>query len=353
MAETRTIMAEIRPLPATPRPPVRPQTLSPPTTVASQAAGRHVRTSIDVDNVDCLEKLIQGWRSMPQAMHLYLDDSGTRHLDRGRENMPAHKHDWFGIGGVLLREADEPAVRADHAAFCAAWDITYPLHSAEIRASAQRFAWVKRLPAEQRDAFMHGIARLVTRPELVALACVIDRPGYNHRYKDTYGARRWSLCKTTFDVVVERAAKFARDAGCKLRVYIEKSDRITDEQLRGYYDELRGSGPPFNPATSSKYGPLTAAEFRETLYDFKPKEKSSPLMQLADLVLWPMCIGGYDVSNRAYVAMREAGTLIDCKLAAEAVPARGIKYSCWELVDAEKKVHPDVPGNAPRILRKK
>ena len=41
MAETRTIMDEVRPRPAGIRPPVQPGCLSSPTTVASQAAGRH------------------------------------------------------------------------------------------------------------------------------------------------------------------------------------------------------------------------------------------------------------------------------------------------------------------------
>jgi hypothetical protein len=189
---------------------------------------------------------------------------------------------------------------------------------------------------EREIAFANGAIDLAIdlrnyRPELAATACVIDRPGYNHRYREKYGRARWLLCKTAFTVVVERSAKFARDSGCRLRVYVEKSDRRTDRTLRGYYDELRAVGHPFDATSAAKYIPLTAAELRETLYEFKTKDKSSPLMQLADLLLWPMCIGGYDRDNRAYAALRTAGTLIDCKLAPQDLTRKGIKYSCWDL----------------------
>jgi hypothetical protein len=145
------------------------------------------------------------------------------------------------------------------------------------------------------------------------------------------------LCKTAFTVVVERSAKFARDSGRKLRIYVEKSDKTTDRLLRDYYDELRTTGHPFDVASASKYVPLTPAELRETLYEFKTKDKSSPLMQVADVLLWPMCIGGYDPSNRSYIALKDAGTLIDCKLAPEELPHKGIKYSCWDLELGRRK----------------
>lgn len=270
------------------------------------------------------------------AMNLYLDDSGTRHPDRDQGRRPAHTHDWFGIGGIVVRDDAEEAVRAQHRALCAKWQIDYPLHSAEIRASAHNFKWINALPSDRKAELMADLGALVTHPSLIAGACVIDRPGYNHRYGPRYGRERWLLCKTAFVVVVERMAKLARDSGCRLRVFVEKSDKDTDAILRGYYDALRADGHPFDRTNASRYAPLAADELRETLYDFKAKAKSSPLMQLADLCLWPMCIGGYDPANRAYVALRQARTLIDARLAPADVATRGIKYSCWDLRDAEK-----------------
>lgn len=266
-------------------------------------------------------------------MCLYLDDSGTRHPDR-TGTLPAHGHDWFGIGGVMMREADEDAVRARHACFCQKWNITTPLHSAEIRARSKNFKWIGSLPDEKQKEFMGDLGALATSLELTAIACVVDRPGYNHRYVAKYGRERWSLCRTAFMIVVERAAKFSRERGAPLRVYVERADKETDKRLKGYYDEMRSSGHPFNPGTSSKYAPLTPDEFKATLYDFKTKDKTSPPMQLADLCLWPVCIGGYDPTNIPYVAMKSAGMLIDSKMPPDSIPFRGIKYSCWDLEEA-------------------
>jgi len=169
---------------------------------------------------------------MVDAMHLYLDDSGTRLPDRDRGRVPAHNHDWFGIGGVLRRERDEEVVRQAHLAFCREWNVVHPLHSAEIRASSKNFTWVNQLAEHRKLAFFDDLTALVTSAELVAIACVIDRPGYNHRYRERYGAERWLLCKTAFVVVVERSAKYARAHGCKLRIFVEKSDKRTDAMLR-------------------------------------------------------------------------------------------------------------------------
>lgn len=279
---------------------------------------------------------------MPDVLNLYVDDSGTRHPDHDPGREPAHGHDWFGIGGVFLRESDEDAVRARHAEFCSKWGITYPLHSAEIRACSDNFCWLGECPKEDRNAFLGGLTSLLTSTELTAIACVIDRPGYNHRYREKYGRGRWSLCKTAFTVVVERALKHAQEHGQRLRVLVERADKRTDRMVEGYYDDLRANGHPFDPTNASKYTPLTKEDFAKGLYEFKTKQKSSPLMQLADLALWPICIGGYDPKNRSYVYMQNAGMLIDNKLAPELLSERGIKYYCWDLEAARKNQSPSV-----------
>jgi hypothetical protein len=104
----------------------------------------------------------------------------------------------------------------------------------------------------------------------------------------------------------------------------------TDKQMKDYFTDAKRVGSPF--FNDASYNPLTSELFSSTLYDFKIKKKSSPLIQFADFCLWPMVMGGYDPSNRAYKALREAGQLIDCKIPPERVSAEGIKYSCWELV---------------------
>ncbi|MEM9492664.1 MAG: DUF3800 domain-containing protein, partial [Myxococcota bacterium] len=238
---------------------------------------------------------------MPDVMSLYADDSGTRNPDRNpKDKLPAHGYDWFGLGGVLIREADEPRLRAMHSDLCRRWNIDYPLHSSEIRARAENFRWLGQVSQERRTAFYEDIKQLVTAPEITATACVIDRPGYNNRYKEKYGCNRWSLCKTAFNILVERCAKYARSEGCRLRILFEASDKKTDRRLKQYYKGLLADGLPFDKARSSRYEPLNVDNLRSVLYGFKTKEKQSPLMQLADLCLWPICIGGYEPACKPY-----------------------------------------------------
>jgi hypothetical protein len=187
---------------------------------------------------------------------------------------------------------------------------------------------------------------MATSPVL-GIACTIDRPGYNHRYREKYGRQRWQLCKTAFSITVERAAKHARKQGCKLRVHVERGDKKTDRIVKAYYDNLKAEGMPFAGDTSGKYAPLTAEQFRETLYEFRTKKKSSPMAQLADLYLWPMAIGGYDKANRPYSRLISDKKLIDCQLQKEEIEHLGCKYSCFDLVYAEAQKHkdPDCSGS--------
>lgn len=283
---------------------------------------------------------------MVALLNLYLDDSGTRNPDRSPGQRPGHGHDWFGIGGIMLRDEDEDGFRAAHAELLAKWQITEPLHSSEIRSRSDHFRWLRGLPPEKHAEFIDDITAIATRPELTAIACVIDRPGYNHRYSERYGQDRWDLCKTAFSIVVERSAKHARDHGRRLRVNIERSDKKTDRLIKGYYDELRGRGHPFNASSASKYGPYQASDFAEILYELRLKEKTSPPIQVADLCLWPMCFGGYQPDNLAYLALKNTGTLIDAKLTPADIESRSIKYSCWEL-ELQSKAAPVTPPEKP------
>lgn len=269
---------------------------------------------------------------MQKIYHLYLDDSGTRHPDRKPGRKPAHGNDWFGLGGVIIAKDDEIAFRNVHRDFLKKWAIDKPLHSSEIRAKSDGFAFIGTLSEIEQQRFFEELYQLMANAPVIGIGCIIDRPGYNHRYLGKYGRQRWSLCKTAFPVVVERAAKYAIENGGKLRVYLERSDKKTDSQMQAYYDSLRQEGMPFAAPTSAKYAPLTSTELKSTLYEFRTKEKSSPVMQLADLYLWPIAIGGYDPQNLPYRKLMKDNKLINCHLSAEEVDHKGIKYSCWDLV---------------------
>lgn len=273
---------------------------------------------------------------MPKTYCLYLDDSGTRNPDK-LTTLPAHGYDWFGLGGILIEEAVESNFKDAHRDFYARWELDRDrtfLHSSDIRAKKGAFAFLGK-DVQKQAAFLDDLYGLMARPELIGMGCVIDRPGYNSRYRETY-RQRWELSKTAFAIVVERAAKIALQNDAKLRVYVERGDRDVDKRMRAYYDTLKVAGMPFSQGTSGKYAPLSVDELNRTLYEFRTKSKSSPLMQMADLYLWPICIGGYDPSNRTYLRLISDGKLIDCQLDASDRAAMGIKYSCFENVVRRK-----------------
>lgn len=269
---------------------------------------------------------------MSSVLQFYMDDSGTRRPDHDPGKRPKHGHDWFALGGVLINKEDEGQARDLHQSFCREWLITYPLHSVEIRGRTGNFRWLAESEPTRAEAFYEGLYQLMRAAPLLGLACVIDRPGYNHRYLERYGRESWRLCKTAFAVAVERAAKEAIRRERKLRVFPEKCNKPEDSLLRSYYDDLRVSGMPFSADSSSKYAPLGAQQLRETLYELHFREKSSPMAQFADLYLWPICIGGYHAANRPYERLKDDSKLIECTLPEEAWPALGSKYSCFDLV---------------------
>lgn len=269
---------------------------------------------------------------MVKVINFYLDESGSKCPDRNpKDQLPKHGYDFFAFGGVLIKEEDEKKARQLYDNFCAEWNIDYPLHSTDIRNCAKDFHWLNS-DNKKRSKFLTDISDLIVQIHAIGIACTIDRPGYNHRYKDQYGSNRWNLCKTAFNIVVERAAKYAKQEDYKLRVLPERCSKKDDNILKGYYSDLRTSGMPFNQTNSFQYRPFKAQDFESILYEFKPKYKSSPIVQIADLYLWPMAMGGYDKNNRPYKHLLENGRLIDCLYNCEEIKDLGIKYSCFELV---------------------
>lgn len=262
---------------------------------------------------------------------LCLDDSGTRHPTRKVGKTAAHGNDWFSLGGILFDEEVEAEIRSLHATFCSKWKISVPLHSTEIRARADGFAFIGTLDQHSQDIFYEDLYLLMKTIPALGIACVIDRPGYCNRYLQKYEPeKRWLLCKSAFSICVERAAKFAFSNGGNLRVYVERSDKNTDALIHTYYKELKANGMPFASATSSVYSPLKPAALEDVLYEFRLKAKTSPLMQFADLFLWPMCMGGYNPEVRPYKRLLGDGKLIDCVVAKDDVSKLGIKYYCFD-----------------------
>ncbi len=287
---------------------------------------------------------------MRNTLCLYLDDSGTRHPDKKQGITPQHGHDYFGIGGIIIDESQKSIYENEHDSFCQKWEISFPLHSFEIRHKTGNFTFLAGLTQERQDQFYEELYQLISNAPVRGTACVIDRPGYKSRYDNIYAENKWKLCKSAFSIVVERSAKIASREGKKLRVNIEHGDKKTNSIVKGYYNYLRTSGMPFSIENSSKYNPLSSSFLGNVLYDFKIKQKSSKLTQLADLYLWPICIGGYDKNNRTYKRFIEDKKLIDCFLSKEEGQSLGIKYYCWDLVDKKDKAR-SKPGFKSAISR--
>ena len=281
---------------------------------------------------------------MVKTLNFYLDESGPRHPDKKIGRSPAHSHDYFAFGGILVSGEEEARTRELHAAFCSSWGIEYPLHSAEIRGKTENFSWIKSLTGEESGRFYEELYGLLRISPVTGLACVIDRPGYNARYSERFKENKWSLCKTAFNIAIERAAKISKLSGRRLNVYCERCNKKEDHLAAEYIKTLKTEGMPFNPGTSAKYSPMSGADFAEILYDFKLKYKSSPMIQLADLFLWPICMGGYHQENRTYARLIKDGKLIECKIKPEEIGTLGSKYSCFELEQEKSKTRTESPG---------
>lgn len=273
---------------------------------------------------------------MPKVLALYLDDSGTRNPDRKRPEKLQFR-DWFTLGGYTVHEEDEGQVSTAHAGFCEAWRINYPLHSYDIRGQTENFVWLGQIDEKERARFLGQLSEMLLRIPVFGHACVVDRPGYNHRYREKYGRQTWMLRQTAFSVVCERAAKQAIREGRKLRIYVEEGDKSADDIIRSYYAGLRGHGMPFADGGALQYAPLSQAELHQTLYDLDFKKKSSPMAQIADLYAYPIARGGYDPDYFPYRQLRAKRRLIDSHLKPEEIQHLGIKYSCFDLVYKNKK----------------
>ncbi len=127
---------------------------------------------------------------MADVLQFYIDDSAVRNPDKKPGKRPEHGYDWFALGGILLKEEDESEARERHGAFCQRWNITYPLHSSEIRGRTLNFLWLEDAQ-DERERFYEGLCCLMRDCPVVGLACVIDRPGYDKRYAEKYAGQRW------------------------------------------------------------------------------------------------------------------------------------------------------------------
>ena len=263
-----------------------------------------------------------------KELHLYFDDTGSRHLDHEPVELRRDGMDCFGLGGILINKEDVASLIASYKAFRAAWRIDYPFHSHEIRGGSGDFGWLKK--PEKAVEFLPALEDMILTLPIVCIAAVVHRPGYAERYRDLYRERMWMMSRTAYSVLIERSAKFARSQGRKLRIFFEASGPAEDNGIIAYAKALKRDGMPFDQQNSAAYAALTAHEFQDiVLGEPRRKTKATPMMQIADLVLCPMAKGGYDPSYRPYQKLMANRKLIDALLDPEERVTLGIKYSCF------------------------
>lgn len=62
-----------------------------------------------------------------------MDDSGSRDPDKSDFIDREDEMDYFGLGGILVKEEDILEILNKHREFFSKWKLKYPLHSSSIR----------------------------------------------------------------------------------------------------------------------------------------------------------------------------------------------------------------------------
>jgi len=264
-------------------------------------------------------------------LNLYIDESGSRHLDRpGAQTRRGD--DWFSLGGILIKEADEATAQQRLADLLAKWpQIRAPLHMTDMNSERGPFSWVGRLDDEKRTRFWSDLRTFLALVPVAGTACVIDRPGYKARgYGSREGDQKWLLCRSAFDILLDRSAKYALQTKQRLRVFYERADPVTDGRIEGYFHNLRANGLAFDAQVSAKYQPISQPEFQATLLDIEGKPKNSRIMQIADCYIYSISRGAYNRKFHVYRRLMESGKLITTQVPGEQATILGIKTYCFD-----------------------
>jgi hypothetical protein len=282
--------------------------------------------------------------------YLYIDDSGTRFPDKTDDLVRKDGMDHFALGGVLVADKDIHNIIARHAEFCRKWNITYPLHSTEIRGKRRTFSWLEE-SAKTNEKFLEELQKLLLSIPVIGFAAVVHRPGYNARYEEIYKEKRWWMCKTAFSILLERVGKYLQKVDGKAEVRFEGVGPKEDNVLITYSKDLKNTGMPFDKNNSIKYESLTAEDFKKLfLGNPRWRKKVNQFVQIADLYLYPMAKRKYDPTYNPWVKLFENKKVIDALIPENQWQKCGIKYSCF---DDQTAKDPGKPGSdAPPQTRR-
>lgn len=267
---------------------------------------------------------------MPE-MTFYMDETGNRQPDK-KADKSREGRDWFALGGFLINREDEEATKWRRDELALELGARSPFHITDMLAEGSRFSWLGRLSEKERRSFWTRYQEFLCDIPVIGLACVISRPGYVARgYIEQHGDQKWLLCRSAFDIAVERAVKFARSQGRQLRIVFE-SDPPFDPIMKGYFANLKVHGLAFDGERSDKYLPLSAEEFGETLTTVESRAKSNRLLQLADSYVYAIARGRYERKFSIWRDLCDHGRIANFALGGDAdkIRSMGIKYYCYD-----------------------
>lgn len=265
------------------------------------------------------------------ALTYYMDETGNRHPDK-KSDASREGRDWFALGGYLIKQEDEGTARELHADICERWDIKQPFHMTDMLAAKKGFSWLGKLSDRNRTKFWEDYKNFLCAVPVLGTGCVISRPGYVRRgYLEKHGDSKWLLCRSAFDITLERAVKYAETLDRKLNVVFE-SDVSLNETVKGYFKNLKANGLDFDESNSAKYSPLTQERFCTTLGTIEYKNKSHKLLQIADSYIYAIARQKYERLFHIHNRLRDDKRIIDFGLEgdAAAIKAMGIKYYCFD-----------------------
>lgn len=259
----------------------------------------------------------------------YMDETGNRHPDKKPSNQREGR-DWFGLGGYLLKEHDKSIVRQAHQQFCEAWSISEPFHMTDMLSCRKKFSWLGKLTEKRKSQFWVEYKDMLSSVPAMGTGCIISRPGYVARgYLENYPNSKWLLCRSAFDITIERAAKYAKSIDAKLDVVFE-SDIPMNNIMKGYFTNLKENGLSFDN-NAGKYEPFSQQDFSETLGTIEYKAKASPYLQLADSYIYAIARQKYDRHFDIFCRLRDYRRIINFALGdADLIKAMGIKYYCFD-----------------------
>lgn len=261
----------------------------------------------------------------------YMDETGNRNPDK-KPDASREGRDWFGLGGFIIDQSDEAEAKRLHQELTARWGIQRPLHLTDMMAAKKDFGWLGRLSERDRSAFWEDYKGFLASLPVIGSGCIISRPGYVARgYLEKHAGSKWLLCRSAFDITIERAVKYANYKGKKLSVVFE-SDIAVNELVKSYFKNLKENGLEFNADNSGKYQPLSKEHFSETLGTIEYKDKKSVLLQIADSYIYAIARQKYERLFPMYCRLRDEQKIMDFSLGGDAglIKAMGVKYYCFD-----------------------